>query len=319
MPLAPEFASHAYEVRGDQQGTTGMTCGVGGPSVFYGGASLRYRERDFLHDPAIATNSGAEWPFDYAALEPWYGEAERLLGVTGNESADRIAPPRSISLSPEPPMPPLSRRIAAAARTLGFNPSSLPLAITWNGDGGRAHCVACSTSDSYACAIGAKNDLATAILPPLLRRGLRLATHLVARRLETDGRRITAVECADTRSGKRHCFTAPCFILAAGALASPHLVLASGLERLNPARPHIGRYLMRHCNATVVAYFPQPVNDKGGFHKRVVIFDAYFGHRTVRSPEGKLGCIQQVHSPSVRPSRKCPRGCARAFPLCSAT
>ena len=39
---------------------------LGGMSVFYGGASLRLRERDF-----------ARWPIDYADLEPYYCKAEK--------------------------------------------------------------------------------------------------------------------------------------------------------------------------------------------------------------------------------------------------
>src|SRR5687767_10098217 len=46
---------------------------VGGQSVFYGGASYRFRETDFEHDSAIAGDSGAAWPFRYADIEPYYG------------------------------------------------------------------------------------------------------------------------------------------------------------------------------------------------------------------------------------------------------
>ena len=60
----------------------GMFC-VGGPSVFYGGASLRYREADFTPDPSIHAASGARWPVAYADLEPFYTSAEQLLGVAG--------------------------------------------------------------------------------------------------------------------------------------------------------------------------------------------------------------------------------------------
>jgi choline dehydrogenase-like flavoprotein len=303
MDLAPEYTHGAYDLRGDDTGTAGVFHCVGGPSVFYGAASLRYRERDFEHDPAIVRDSGARWPVDYATMEKWYGHAERLLGVAGNETGDPTAPGRSTPLLPEPPLPAPSQRIAESARGLGFSPSSLPLAINWQGTAKRAPCVACTTCDAYACAIGAKNDLASAVLPRLLERGLAIATNLTARRLVVTGTTITAVDCVDTRSGLTRTFRARHFVLAAGALASAHLVLASGLDRLSPARPHVGRYLMRHCNGMVFGYFPEPLDRERVFHKRLALFDAYFGHASVRAPAGKLGCIQQIHAPPVGVAR----------------
>ena len=42
-------------------------------------------------------------------------------------------------------------------------------------------------------------------------------------------------------------------IVAAGALGSPHLLLASGIDRETPSGGQIGRYLMRHANGFVAA------------------------------------------------------------------
>ena len=52
------------------------------------------------------------------------------------------------------------------------------------------------------------------------------------------------------------------FVLAAGALASPHLVLASGLERQSPAPAAVGRYLMRHWNAVVAGVLAVLLNQR---------------------------------------------------------
>ena len=83
---------------------------VGGMSVFYGGASLRLRPPDF-----------ARWPFDYQDLEPFYGEAERLLGVHGAAGADPLEPPRS---SPYPFRPSPTRRRPSASGERGKNLAS---------------------------------------------------------------------------------------------------------------------------------------------------------------------------------------------------
>ena len=54
-------------------------------------------------------------------------------------------------------------------------------------------------------------------------------------RLRHDGLRVTAVEAFDRRTGEPRRFQAETVVLAAGALASSELIVASGLEQLNPA------------------------------------------------------------------------------------
>ncbi|HEX2219844.1 MAG TPA: GMC family oxidoreductase, partial [Gemmatimonadales bacterium] len=273
---------------------------VGGPSVFYGGVSLRFRERDFEPAREIVGDSGARWPLRYADLEPYYSAAERILGVSGVAGEDPTEPPRSEPY-PQPPadLAPVTRRLERAARQLGLNPFRLPLAINRVAAEGREACRACGTCDGFACAVGAKNDLATAVIDPLLRQGLRLETDAVVTRLLTDGRRITGVEVAARDSGERTVYRAREVILAAGALATPQLLLASELAWLNPGGQVIGRYLQRHYNEILFGIFPTPPNPGGGFHKQIGIHDLYFGHQSVRSPSGKLGGMQQLPTPPV--------------------
>jgi choline dehydrogenase-like flavoprotein len=192
-----------------------------------------------------------------------------------------------------------SNLIGGAAQQLGLHPFRLPLAINYNDGDGRAACIECLTCDAFACAIGAKNDLASAVLPRLLERGMRLEPNTVALQLVERGGRIESVDCVDRRTGKRRSFQADQFILSAGALSSPHLLLASRLHTRNPGGAAVGRYLMRHCNGIVYGLFPRIPNPRREFHKQVAIHDYYFGHPAVREPAGKLGSIQQVHSPPV--------------------
>jgi choline dehydrogenase-like flavoprotein len=86
-------------------------------------------------------------------------------------------------------------------------------------------------------------------------------------------------------------------IVAAGPLASPHLLLASQLQQRNPAGRMIGRFLTRHCNAVVMGVFPRALDPAREFHKQIGINDYYFGDRDARAPAGKLGTIQQIHGP----------------------
>ena len=95
--LTSAYSSEApYRVvEGGDGDTLGTIACVGGASVFFGGVSLRLRERDFVHDPEIVGTSGAEWPFTYSDLEPFYSRAEQLLGVAGLAGQDPTEPWRS--------------------------------------------------------------------------------------------------------------------------------------------------------------------------------------------------------------------------------
>jgi choline dehydrogenase-like flavoprotein len=292
--MTPHYAADsAYRVlQGRRWAEQRLCTNVGGPSVFYGGASFRFREGDFQAAPEIAGASGAAWPLGYDALEPFYAEAERLLAVAGAAGEDPTEPRRSAPY-PHPParLAEASRRIAEAARSLGLHPFRIPLAIS------QAECQACTTCDAFACAVSAKNDLATRILPGLLAEGMELRPDTVAVRLVAEGERIAAVECADRVSGARFTVRAGTVVLAAGALATPHLLLASGLERTNPAGHVIGRYLMRHCNAMTYGIFPRRPNPANEHHKQVAIHDFYWGDDAPGAPRGKLGNLQQVMTP----------------------
>lgn len=273
---------------------------VGGPSVFYGAVSFRLRERDFRPEPEIAGDSGAAWPFDYATLAPWYDAAETLLGVAGELGGDPTEPPRGQGFPGKlNRLSATSRRIAGAAERLGLHPFRLPLAINFGQDTGRSACVACTTCDTFACAVGAKNDVATAILEPLLQRGLELRAGHVVTRLVREGRRVATVEGVVAATGERFVCTGRQVILAAGALATPHLLLASELHQVNPAGEVVGRYLTRHCNGIAFGLFRERIDPERTFHKQLGIHDYYFGHPALPGPPGKLGGIQQVQSPPV--------------------
>jgi choline dehydrogenase-like flavoprotein len=299
-PLTPHYSLDTpYRVlAGGEKDVMGSFTCVGGPSVFYGGVSLRFRVRDFEPAPEIVGDSAACWPFGYDAVEADYTRAERIIGVAGERGDDPTDPPRS-ERHPHPggALAPTSRRIWDAASQLGLHPFRLPLAFNHSRGNGREPCVACGTCDLFACAIGAKNDLATAVLPGLRRRGLVLRPRTVAVRLVARSGRVRLLECVDRDDGSRIRVSARVFVLAGGALASPHLVLASGLDRESPARPAVGRYLMRHWNAVVAGLFPWPPEPEGQFHKQVGIHDYYFGDDELSSPSGKLGGLQQLATP----------------------
>ena len=200
---------------GRRQSREGICACVGGPSVFYGGASFRFREADFRPPSEIVAGSAAQWPFGYDELEPYYGQAEQLLGVAGDAGQDPTEPWRS-SPFPRPPMDiaPLSARVRAAAEGLGLHPFRIPLAFKENGAG----CLYC---DGYACSSGAKNDLASVIIPGLLEQGMALRPQTVVLRILQEGGRAVGVRAVDRRDGREVEYRADRVVVAAGALATP--------------------------------------------------------------------------------------------------
>jgi choline dehydrogenase-like flavoprotein len=276
----------------------GLFC-VGGPSVFYGGASFRLREEDFTPGPQIVNGSRAAWPFDYGALEPYYAEAERILGVAGDDSGDPTRPPRRDPYPFRPPPPALiSRRFRDSALELGLHPFPIPLAINFSRHNGRPPCDICRACDTYACAIAAKNDIDVAVIAPLREQGLEVRANTVVTRLVGSAGRIQGVLAWDRTARKSVSFGARHVILAAGAMASPHLLLASRLEQANPAGEAVGAYLMRHACAMVFGFCNKRPDPEKVFHKHVAVFDYYRGDPDApASRVCRLGSIQQITTP----------------------
>jgi choline dehydrogenase-like flavoprotein len=121
----------------------------------------------------------------------------------------------------------------------------------------------------------------------------------VALSLEVERGRVTRALAVDRITGTQLSFAADHFVMAAGALATPHLLLASGLERLNPAGEHVGRHLMRHCNGIVVGASGPPAGEASEFRKQIGIHDFYFGDPSASEVSGRLGAIQQVRATQI--------------------
>lgn len=300
---AAQLSSHysadaGYDVDDDHgdSSTGGYFC-LGGPSVYYGGVSLRFRVDDFNPPPSIVGDSGAEWPYQYAALEPFYTEVEQALGVAGRVGDDPTEPWRS---TPYPAAPrdlaPISSRLERAARLAGLSPFRLPLAINYDAEI-REPCIECGTCDGYACAIGAKNDLATAVLPALVNAGLEVRTGQVVTRVVVEDGAVTGVDVVDVNSAERSTLYASAVVLAAGTIATPQILLGSSLDAANPAGAAVGRYLTRHINRIAFGLFARRPDPEGRHHKQLGIHDLYFG----RDPSGgtRVGGLQSLVTPPV--------------------
>jgi len=281
---------------GGNKPTMGLYSCVGGPSVFYGGVSFRFREADFEKNEQIEGKDAQGWPITYNDLESYYTQAESILNISGELGVDPTEPRHSAPLPQKmAPLANISRRVKLSAQELGMHPFQLPLAINYE-DKTRQTCLSCKTCDTFACAVGAKNDLATMVIPELLAKGMTLQHNMVVTKLNTQNGRIVSVDCISKTTKQKFNFKADKFIVAAGSLGTPHILLSSGLQHYNPGGHVVGRYLMRHLNSIIFGIFPGVADKQGRFHKQLAILDYYFGHP--KAPEfNKLGSLQQMPTP----------------------
>ena len=273
---------------------------VGGNSKFYGAVLIRYRESDF---EAIEHPGGLSpaWPFPYAALEPWYGAAERLYRVRGRAGEDPTEPARSHDF-PEPPVPdePAIARVRARMAATGLTPFSLPLGV----DIDRWLKRAATPWDAYPDTRTGKSDAETCALSAALAAGdVSLVTHAKALRIltGTDGRRVEAVEVE--HRGERKRVRARLVVLAAGAVNSAAILLASA----NGACPtglanrsdQVGRNFMNHNSSAMLAIDPRSRNDSV-YQKTLGINDFYDGDGRGGRPLGNVQLLGRVTAPILK-------------------
>jgi choline dehydrogenase-like flavoprotein len=291
----------------------GMFYFVGGHTKFYGTAMFRFRERDFdevIHDEGVSP----AWPINYADLEPWYGQAERLFGVRGKSGIDPTEPPRSTPYAHAPvPHEPVLAAIEARLRAQGLTPFPMPSAVDF-GPGGR--CQRCANCDAIACKIDAKGDAEVRLLRPALAKNtVELRPGVRVERLIADhtGRRIVAAEVIE--NGARRRITADLFVLSAGAINSAALLLRSANERhprgLANSSGVVGRHYMTHNTTALLAVHPFKLNPTR-FPKTLAVHDFYFGDSAARerdgvprdtphdTPLGSLQLLGKIREPMLR-------------------
>jgi choline dehydrogenase-like flavoprotein len=170
------------------------------------------------------------------------------------------------------------------------------MAINFSGMYGDSKCILCSTCDHYLCKIKAKNDLAVVILPAVVDQGAHILSETRVLKINCAKNKATSVDLVDQKSGKKFSVKCDNIILSGGALYSPYLLLASGIDKVT-GNDSIGRYLMRHANGVVAGIFPSKSNPEKVLQKQIGIPDYYYGDPNGKEkPEGPWGMIQDVSS-----------------------
>lgn len=225
----------------------------GGSTMHWGGWSLRYKEEDF--ECRTNTGRGADWPFKYDTLEPWYALAEQILAVGGSDE-NQQGPWRSGDF-PLPAYPWSANEVELAEQAfpaIGLEPGYLPIARY-------KRCM--TTGTCKYCPIGARysaQDHLDALLFNPRYRNVSLKTEAPVRRILSERHKARGVEYFETATQDWAVAYVARVIVCAGTYESTKLLLASTSPEwpngLGNRYDQVGRYIVTHLMMRVEATRP---------------------------------------------------------------
>lgn len=198
--------------------------GLGGSTLHFTGEAHR------MHPQAMGMRSrfgvAADWPMDYPALEPFYLEVERLIGVAG-PAKDPVRPRSAPFPLPAHKLSYGSQKIAEGCARLGLGFIANARAALSRPYDGRPACNYCGHC-TRGCPRTDKGSVDVTFIPKAVATGnCTVRTEAtVLRILAGPNDRIAGVEYVDA-AGVRHKVEAHATIVACGAVETPRLLLAS--------------------------------------------------------------------------------------------
>jgi choline dehydrogenase-like flavoprotein len=229
---------------------------VGGSTIHWAGASLRFREHEFKTKTVYGEVAGAnllDWPLTLQELEPYYARAEDKMGVTGTNNIPRLPGNNNYKV------------LAAGAKRVGYKEFHTGnMAINSEPRDGRGSCQQIGFC-FQGCKSGAKWSTLMAEIPKGEATGkLEVRPNSqVLQVLHDDSGKVTGVLYAD-KDGKQQVQMARVVCVAGNSIESPRLLLNSASAKFSDGLANssgqVGKNYMRHTTGSVYAYFDKPVN-----------------------------------------------------------
>ncbi len=242
---------------------------VGGSTVHWAGASLRFQEHEFKVKSEYGEIEGAnllDWPITLADLEPYYDKAEDKLGVTRTNGIEGLPENNNFKV------------MKAGADKLGYKDCHTGrMAINSKPWKGRASCQQLGFC-FQGCKMGAKWSSAYTEIPFGEATGnLEVREHAHVLKIEhDDSGMITGVLYAD-KDGNQHLQKCRIACVAGNSIESPRILLnsASSLfpDGLANSSGQVGKNYMRHMTGSVYASFENPVHMYRGTTMAGIITD----------------------------------------------
>ncbi|NCP65155.1 MAG: GMC family oxidoreductase [Paraglaciecola sp.] len=273
---------------------------LGGRTNHWGRYSLRFSEHDFKGK--TRDGLGADWPFDYADIAPWYDKTESLVGVCGTNTGLDDMPDSSPGVLQTPPTPRVPELlVAAAAKKLGIPLAPMHRAVLTQAKDDRAKCFY-ATSCGRGCSIGAAFQTTTSLLPMAKATGnLQIITDAMVSAIDVDDvGQVTALRYINKQAGSEQRVIAPVLILAASACESARILLNSKSAKhpkgLANSSGQVGRNLMDSTGTDLGALIPllrnRPRYNEDG-HTANHLFIPWWGHEA--QAKGELDFPRGYH------------------------
>ncbi len=232
---------------------------VGGSTINYLGHWPRMKPSDFR--TRSLDGVAEDWPVDYATLEPFFEENDRIMGVSGlagNPAYPAYTPP-----NPPIPIGKLGQTLAKGFNELGWHWWPSDVAILSRDNDGRSKCVNAGTCD-LGCAAGAKASTDITYWPMLERAGVELRTGARVREIIVGDDGFAKGVRYHDRDGNVHEQLAEMVVVACNGVGTPRLLLNS-VSKLFPdglanSSGMVGKNLMFHPLSGVTGRFDEPMD-----------------------------------------------------------
>jgi choline dehydrogenase-like flavoprotein len=256
--------SNRFEIDGvTSRGYAPLGSGVGGSTNWYAAALERFDDCDLDSRPDAAHPTGG-WPIRYSELLPYYKQAEQMLHVVGTK--DPLSVCEADHIGEPPPLGPTDAEFVRFFQNSGLHPYRLHVGIRY--------LPGCDECLGKLCRRGCRADARSVLAEA--RKKPTILSQCEMTKLETSGSRIT---CAIGIQGDRRIkIRAKVFVLAAGAIHSPKLLLQSRSDEWPDGLANrsglVGCNLMFHANQSF-ALWPSKKLPSAGPRKSIGFRDFY--------------------------------------------
>ena len=268
--LDKRTTSGSWRVAKDFSGLPAWICKtVGGSTVHWAGASLRFQAHEFKAKTTYGEIAGAtllDWPLSLEELEPYYAKAEDKMGVTRTNDIPGLPGNNNFKI------------MYAGAKRLGYKDCHTGrMAINSRVRDDRASCQQIGFC-FQGCKSGAKWSTLYVEIPKAEKTGnldLRPESQ-VLQILHDDAGKVTGVVYADAEGNQQE-QKARGVAVAGNSIETPRLLLNSAggkfPDGLANSSGQVGKNYTRHMTGSVYATFDKPINMYRGTTMAGIITD----------------------------------------------
>ncbi len=238
--------------------------GVGGSTVHYTMVALRMHAEDFR--TRSVDGVGEDWPVTYEALEPYYEEVERALGISGPVRWPWGPKRRGPYPYREHPLNATADLFVRGCEQLGVNWAPAPLATISAPKDDRHPCVYRGYCN-FGCSTNAKSSILVTYIPKAMKVGAEIRAGCMASRINLDDRgRAKSVSYFRANGDGGYIEEeqrARLIIVSGYSIETPRLLLNSACPQfpdgLANSRGLVGTHLMIHSSNNVFGRFDESV------------------------------------------------------------